>query len=65
MKKSIIQGKETMKKEQKRFNMYRTPNKPRWYLKLVEYIAGPVYMWLFGGHVKVEKEVKKLKKLRK
>ena len=50
-----------MKKQPKRFDMYRKPNKPRWYLKLVEYIAGPIYMWLFGGHVKVEKEVRKLK----
>ncbi len=48
-------------REKKRFDMYKKPIKPRWYLKLVEFVAGPVYMWLHNGHVKVDKEVKKLK----
>ena len=50
-----------MKKQPKRFNMYRVPNKPRWYLKIVEYVASPVYMLLYGGRVKTDKAVKKLK----
>ncbi len=48
-------------KNKKRFDMYRKPNKPRWYLKLVEYIAGPVYAWLGNAHVKTDKAVKDLK----
>lgn len=50
-----------MKKEQKRFDMYRKPNKPRLYLKLVEFVAAPFYMWFNKGHVKVERAVKKIK----
>ena len=50
-----------MQKQEKRFNMYRKPNKPRGYLKLVEYIAAPFYMWFNNGHVKTEKAVKKIK----
>lgn len=50
-----------MKKQPKRFDMYRKPNKPKWYLKIVEYIAAPVYMLFNNGHVKTDKEVKKLK----
>ncbi len=50
-----------MKKQPKRFDMYRKPNKPKWYLKIVEYIAGPFYMFFNNGHVKTEKAVKKLK----
>ena len=50
-----------MKKQAKRFDMYRKPNKPKWYLKIVEYVAGPIYMWFCGGHVKVEKAVRKIK----
>ncbi len=50
-----------MKKQPKRFDMYRKPTKPKWYLKIVEYIAGPVYMWFNKGHVKTEKAVKKIK----
>ena len=41
--------------------MYRKPNKPRWYLKIVEFVAAPFYMWFNKGHVKTEKAVKKLK----
>ena len=50
-----------MKKQPKRFDMYRKPNKPRWYLKIVEYIAAPVYMLFGNGHVKTDKAVKQLK----
>ena len=42
-------------KEKKRFNMYRKPNKPKWYLKIVEYVAGPVYMLFNNAHVKTDK----------
>lgn len=48
-------------REKKRFDMNKPAIKPRWYLKLVEFIAGPIYMWLNNGHVKVEKAVKKIK----
>ena len=41
--------------------MNRKPNKPKWYLKLVEYIAAPFYLLFCNGHVKVDKQVKKLK----
>ncbi len=50
-----------MKAQQKRFDMYRQPNKPKWYLKIVEYIAAPFYMAFNKGHVKTDKEVKELK----
>ncbi len=50
-----------MKKEKPRFNMARKPNKPKWYLKLVEFVAGPIYMLLHNGHVKTDKAVKELK----
>ncbi len=48
-------------KNKKRFDMYRKPNKPRWYLKLVEYIAAPFYMLFNNAHVKTDKAVRKLK----
>ena len=48
-------------KEKKRFNMYRKPNKPKWYLKLVEYIVSPFYLLFSNAHVKTDKEVRKLK----
>ena len=50
-----------MKKQPKRFDMYRKPNKPRFYLKLVEYAVAPLYMLFSNAHVKVDKEVRKLK----
>ena len=50
-----------MKKEAKRFDMYRKPNKPKWYLKIIEYVGAPFYMWFNKGHVKTEKAVRKLK----
>lgn len=50
-----------MKKQPQRFNMQRKPTKPKWYLKLVEFIAAPVYMLFNKGHVKTEKAVRKLK----
>lgn len=50
-----------MKKQSKRFDMYRKPNKPKWYLKLVEYVAAPFYMLFCNGHVKTDKAVRKLK----
>lgn len=50
-----------MKKIPQRFDMYRKPNKPHWYLKIVEFIGGPFYMLFNNGHVKTDKEVRKLK----
>ena len=50
-----------MMKLGKRFDMNRKPNKPRWYLKIVEFIAAPFYMLFNNGRVKVDKEVKKIK----
>ena len=50
-----------MKKEAKRFDMYRRPNKPKCYLKLVEYVAAPFYMLFNNAHVKTDKAVKELK----
>ena len=50
-----------MKRLGKRFDMYRKPNKPRWYLKIVEFIAAPFYLLFGRGSVKVSKEVKKIK----
>ncbi len=48
-------------REKKRFDMNKPANKPRWYLKLVEYIAAPFYLLFNNGHVKVDKAVKKIK----
>ncbi len=50
-----------MKKQLKRFDMYRKPNKPKWWLRVVELVAGPLYMYFCGGRVKTEKAVRKLK----
>ena len=50
-----------MKKQPKRFDMYRKATKPKWYLKIVEFVAAPVYMLLYNGRVKTDKEVKKMK----
>ena len=50
-----------MNKTKKRFDMYRKPTKPKWYLKIVEFIAAPIYMWFCNGRVKTQKAVKKLK----
>lgn len=50
-----------MKKQPKRFDMYRKPNKPRFYLKLVEYLVAPFYMLFSNAHVKTDKAVKELK----
>lgn len=50
-----------MKKQPKRFDMYRKANKPKWYLKIVEFVGAPFYMWFNKGHVKTEKSVKKIK----
>ena len=50
-----------MKKQPKRFDMYKKPVKPRWYLKIVEYVAALFYMLFNKGHVKTEKAVRKLK----
>lgn len=50
-----------MEKQAKRFDMYRKANKPKWYLKIVEFVGAPFYMWFNNGHVKVDKAVKKLK----
>ena len=49
-----------MKKEQKRFDMFRKPIKPLWYLQIVEWIATPFYMLFNKAHVKTEKKVKKI-----
>lgn len=50
-----------MKKQPKRFDMHRKAIKPKWYLKIVEFVGGAFYMWFNKGHVKTEKAVKKLK----
>ncbi len=50
-----------MKKQPKRFDMNRKPNKPRWYLKIVEFVASPFYLLFTNAHVKTDKAVKKLK----
>ena len=50
-----------MKKTPKRFNMNRKPNKPRFYLKLVEYVAAPFFTLFNNAHLKVDKAVRKIK----
>ena len=50
-----------MKKQPKRFDMYRQPNKPKWFLKPVEWVATAYFMLTNNAHVKADKEVKKLK----
>lgn len=50
-----------MKELGKRFDMYKKPVKPKWYLKIVEFVAAPFYMLFNKGHVKTDKAVKKLK----
>ena len=50
-----------MKKQLQRFNMYRKPNKLRLYIKIIEFIASPIYMIFNGGRIKTDKEVKQLK----
>lgn len=47
--------------EKKRFNMNRPINKPKWYLKIVEFVASPFYLLFSKGHVKTSPEVKKIK----
>ena len=41
--------------------MNRKPIKPKWYLKIVEFVAAPFYLAFCNGHVKTEREVKKIK----
>ena len=41
--------------------MYRTPIKPRWWLRVAECVASPFYLLWCKGHVKTEKAVRKLK----
>lgn len=48
-------------KVKKRFDMNKPAIKPRWYLRIVEFVAAPFYLFFNNGHVKVEKQVKKLK----
>jgi len=50
-----------MKEQSKRFDMYRKPNKPKWYLKIVEFVGGWFYMTFNKGSVKTDKAVKQLK----
>ncbi len=50
-----------MNKEPKRFNIYKKPNKPKLYLKIVEYVATPFFVLFNKVHVKTDKAVKKLK----
>ncbi len=50
-----------MKDNQKRFDMNKKPIKPKWYLKIVEFVAAPFYLWFNKGKVKTEKAVKKIK----
>ena len=44
-----------------RFDMQRKPNKPKWYLKPVEFVAAPFYLLFANGHVKTEKAVREIK----
>ena len=48
-------------KQPKRFDMYRKAIKPKWYLRIVEFIAAPVWCLLNNAHVKTDKAVRKLK----
>lgn len=48
-------------REKKRFDMNKLAIKPRWYLKIVEFIAAPFYMLFSKGRVKVDKVVRKIK----
>ncbi len=50
-----------MRKQPKRFDMYRKTNKPKWYLKIVEFVASPLYMLFNKGHVKTDKDVRAIK----
>lgn len=49
------------KKQPKRFDLNRKPNKPRLYLKIVEFIAAPFFMLFSNAHVKTEKAVRRIK----
>ena len=51
-----------MRKLGKRFNMNAKPHKPWLYLKIVEAVAAPFFLMTGKVKVKVDKEVKKLKK---
>lgn len=50
-----------MKKHAKRFDMFRKPVRPKWYLKIVENVATPFFLTFNNAHVKTEPEVKKIK----
>ena len=50
-----------MTKEKERFGMNRCPKKPKWYLRIAEFVASPIYLLLGNAHVKTEKAVRKLK----
>ena len=50
-----------MQKQKKRFDMNRRPNKPKWYLKIVEYVAAPFFTLFNNVHIKTDKQVKKIK----
>ena len=50
-----------MKKEKKRFDMYRVVNKPRWYFKVVEFLVAPLYTWFFKGSFTKDPAIKKMK----
>ena len=50
-----------MKKSEKRFDLYKKPNKPRWYFRLIIPIISPLYCWFSNSHTKIDKEAKKIK----
>ena len=50
-----------MKKEPKRFDMYKKPNKPRFYLRIVEFVAGRFLCLTSKVKVTRTEDVKKLK----
>ena len=50
-----------MIRQRKRFDMNKKPIKPKWYFKILEFVAAPFYLWFNKGKVKVDKEVKKIK----
>ncbi len=50
-----------MSKPLERFDMNRKPIRPPWYIRAVEILVAPLYMFFNGGRIKADKEVRKLK----
>lgn len=47
--------------KEKRFDMNKPANKPKWYLKIIEFIAAPFYVLFNNSHVKVDRAVRRIK----